>query len=305
MPTVTNTVLKPDGTLAAGVRVRIRLVASDPIGAPGFVGASDRTIVSEAYVLTTSAGVWTAVLEANANIVPASTVYEVMENVGSGVAAYYVTVPNGAGPYWAGDILASAPALGPALPSPYSPSSAMLASAAAPISVPNGTQTSLGALTANVYDPAGYRQSGSYVSTIEPGTYGPNAWFRLPVGVWNVQTTVQWTNLTGTYRAAGPGVIDDRGLLAGVDAFLYEPNYYEYFGSPVTLTPAAIPPAGRLQITNLTVVVTPAMVAASDAKSPAGSGWAMLNGFVQHDSGAPQNVTIAQIAVMQIGAFPR
>jgi hypothetical protein len=109
MPTVTNTVLKPDGSLAGAVRVRIRLVASDPIGAPGFVGATDRTIISESFVLTSTAGIWSAVLEPNANISPTGTVYEITENVGVGVAPYYVTVPVGAGPYWAGDLLSVAP----------------------------------------------------------------------------------------------------------------------------------------------------------------------------------------------------
>jgi hypothetical protein len=36
-------------------------------------------------------------------------VYEIVEDVGGSVTAYYVSVPAGAGPYWTGDILASAP----------------------------------------------------------------------------------------------------------------------------------------------------------------------------------------------------
>lgn len=110
MPVVSNTVKHPDGSVAAGVRVRIRLIAStDPVGAPGFVASTDSTIISETFVLTNSAGLWSATLVANALVTPANTVYEVVEDVAGKVTAYYVTVPNAAGPYWAGDILSSSP----------------------------------------------------------------------------------------------------------------------------------------------------------------------------------------------------
>jgi len=109
MTTVENIVTRPGGSIVAGGRVRVRLIASIPAGGAGF--ATDRTIISERWLVTDSVGAWSANLTANSAITPAGTVYEVIENAGhAGATAYYVTVPSSGGPYWTGDILTTNPA---------------------------------------------------------------------------------------------------------------------------------------------------------------------------------------------------
>jgi len=112
MPVVENTVTKPGGGLFVGARVRIRLyAASDGTLEAAYDVAADRTIVSELYLLTDAAGVWSVDLQANSTITPANTVYEIVEGINArGEARYYVEVPDTAGPLWAGDLIVLEPA---------------------------------------------------------------------------------------------------------------------------------------------------------------------------------------------------
>lgn len=112
MPTVSNTVTRPGGGAWEACRVRIRLYsATDGTLEAAYDVAADRTVVGELYLLTDDTGLWSTTLQANSTITPANTVYEVTEAIGDKAAvSYYVSVPNGAGPYWTGDILTTAPA---------------------------------------------------------------------------------------------------------------------------------------------------------------------------------------------------
>lgn len=113
MPVVTNTLKAPGGAAVKNARVKIRLVASTSDEAAGLVGASDYAVLDELETTTSAAGVWSATLVANSLITPANTYYEITEFPhGRPRVVSTISVPNGAGPYWIGDIL-TAPAVGP------------------------------------------------------------------------------------------------------------------------------------------------------------------------------------------------
>lgn len=109
MPTVTNTIKRPDGTAYSAGRVVIDLVGTNGTPIAGFVTASDYEIVSSHVVETLVAGVWSATLVANDLITPAGTRYRITEQVDGRNNVFYVEVPNGAGPYRVEDILDDAP----------------------------------------------------------------------------------------------------------------------------------------------------------------------------------------------------
>lgn len=110
MPTVTNTIKYPDGTVAAG-RVTIDLVGTNgsPLTDGAYVSASDFAIEAS-YAADLVAGVWSVTLTANSLINPAGTRWRVSEHIQGRPTVYYLDVPNGAGPYFVEDILDEAPA---------------------------------------------------------------------------------------------------------------------------------------------------------------------------------------------------
>lgn len=109
MPTVTNTVKYPNGTVAAG-RVTIDLVGDSgrPLTTGAYVSASDYAIEAS-YSADLAAGVWSVALVANSLINPAGTRWRVTESVDGRLTTYYLEVPDGAGPYFVEDILDDAP----------------------------------------------------------------------------------------------------------------------------------------------------------------------------------------------------
>ena len=110
MPVVTNTIKRPDGTAYTSGRVVIELAGEN--GRPlsgGYVSASDYTIESAYTIESLTAGVWSQSLVANSLISPAGTVWRVTEQVDGRNHVYYLTVPDGAGPYFVEDILTDAP----------------------------------------------------------------------------------------------------------------------------------------------------------------------------------------------------
>ena len=115
MPTVTNTVTDAAGDPVEGAAVVIRLIATTPESTPaaGFLGVDDETIVSQIELTTDAAGEWSTNLVANDLITPAGTYYLVTERPDvtprRPAVKYRISVPDGAGPYWAGDILTEAP----------------------------------------------------------------------------------------------------------------------------------------------------------------------------------------------------
>lgn len=109
MPVVQGKALKPDGNVDGQARIKIELVGADPD--VGFVTASDHEIIGSVTLKPNlGTGVWSAALVANALITPINTVYKVTVSPGKGSQAIeYISVPNGAGPYWVFDILTTAP----------------------------------------------------------------------------------------------------------------------------------------------------------------------------------------------------
>lgn len=110
MPVVTNTIKRPDGTAYTAGRVVIELAGTN--GRPlsgGYVTAGNYTIESAYTIETLTAGVWSQSLVANSLINPAGTVWRVTEQVDGRSHVYYVTVPDGAGPYFVEDILDDVP----------------------------------------------------------------------------------------------------------------------------------------------------------------------------------------------------
>lgn len=109
MPVVTNTVKYPNGTVAAG-RVTIDLVGTNgrPLTDGAWVSASDHA-VHAGYSADLVAGVWSVNLTANELINPSGTRWRVTESVDGRQTVYYIEVPDGAGPYFAEDILDEAP----------------------------------------------------------------------------------------------------------------------------------------------------------------------------------------------------
>lgn len=113
MTVVTNKVVDPTGAPVPGARVTIRLWLGANQGlvpTPGYDSISDQSIVSIYSGSTDAAGVWSANLIPNVNIVPAGSAYEVIEEPGiSSVRKSYIQVPNVGGPFFLGDILQDPP----------------------------------------------------------------------------------------------------------------------------------------------------------------------------------------------------
>lgn len=116
MPTVQNTVTDPAGAALENVDVIIRLVAALPENhdSVGFLdGADDETVISTVELVTDASGDWSTNLVANELITPAGTYYVVDERATTPTrrspVRYRIEVPDGAGPYWVGDILTDAP----------------------------------------------------------------------------------------------------------------------------------------------------------------------------------------------------
>ncbi len=108
MPVVSNTVLDPSSA-PVRVVVTVRLIAGETGYEPGYVDGG----VIEGTVRTTSGddGAWSVTLASNADITPANSYYEVLEQPPGRVAAYqhFISVPDGAGPYEVPDILVDEP----------------------------------------------------------------------------------------------------------------------------------------------------------------------------------------------------
>lgn len=110
MPVVTNTIKRPDGTAYTSGRVVIELAGENgrPISG-AYVTASDYTIESAFTIEPLTAGVWSQSLIANSLLNPAGTVWRITEQVDGRNHVFYVSVPDGAGPYFVEDILDEAP----------------------------------------------------------------------------------------------------------------------------------------------------------------------------------------------------
>lgn len=128
MPTVTNIVTDAAGDPVEGAAVVIRLIATIPESTPaaGFVGADDETIDSQITLETDALGLWSTNLVPNELITPEGTYYLVTQRPDvtprRPAVKYRISVPDGAGPYWAGALLMNAP---DALPSVASEASAV------------------------------------------------------------------------------------------------------------------------------------------------------------------------------------
>ncbi len=116
MPIVTGTEKDPSGAAHRNALVRVRLVAALVGAAPGYVAASDYSIIGSWQTRTDSAGAWSVTLVANELISPADTYYQadVTPKVGATIRHEFA-VPNGAGPYRVEDILTDPPATLPTL----------------------------------------------------------------------------------------------------------------------------------------------------------------------------------------------
>ena len=78
MPVVYNTLNVPGGDVARRAKVRLQLIASTTVdNSPGWVDATDVTILSTTAPTVDSAGYWSATLTGNADITPANSVYRV------------------------------------------------------------------------------------------------------------------------------------------------------------------------------------------------------------------------------------
>lgn len=114
--TVTNTITLPDGAVARKGTARLQLIASADVDhAPGWYATDNVTVLGTTLVTVDSTGTWTADLVANddPNLDPTGTVYRVTETVPThhNPVVYYIDVTlSPGGPYWVGDILATAPA---------------------------------------------------------------------------------------------------------------------------------------------------------------------------------------------------
>jgi hypothetical protein len=110
MPTVTNTIKRPDGTAYAVGRVVIELAGENGRPLSGaYVTADDYTIESAYTIETLTAGGWSQELVANSLINPSGTAWRITEQIDGRSHVYYVDVPDGAGPYFVEDILSDAP----------------------------------------------------------------------------------------------------------------------------------------------------------------------------------------------------
>lgn len=159
MPEVFNILKAPGETIVNGT-ARIRLIAGS---SGGFVPTEDSEIIGDQIFDTNSAGRWSAILQANANIQPANTYYEVTETQpGRAAVINYFQVPAGAGPHNLYDILVTPPA---SLPSPHEsdPSAAHGASAISFVPVGSLASTDVQAAIAEAASEA-YQLSGHTLS---------------------------------------------------------------------------------------------------------------------------------------------
>jgi hypothetical protein len=108
MPTVYADITSPDGLALPYVDVRIRLFASTEGDDPGY--AEQTETFGPTFVTTDEDGHAELTLRPNSDFVPPGTVSEVTETHPDGRSfTYYISVPDGAGPYWVGDILTDPP----------------------------------------------------------------------------------------------------------------------------------------------------------------------------------------------------
>lgn len=121
MPVVSETLIGPGGEAVEGAQVEIWLYGNGS-AIDGYV---DGTIVGPTRLVTDAAGVYSATLPANADIVPSGTVYLVKVRLPRHLHGYiwetnrFIEVPDGAGPYTVAELLTDPPT---ALPSsPLSP----------------------------------------------------------------------------------------------------------------------------------------------------------------------------------------
>lgn len=109
MTVIQNTVRDPAGRAVAGAAVRIRLIAGDAPGTPGYT--STGTVLG-AYTATAGLdGTWSVDLPANTTITPDDTYYQVAEHTPGQAAGYvsYIEVPSAGGPYQLSSILLADP----------------------------------------------------------------------------------------------------------------------------------------------------------------------------------------------------
>ncbi len=97
MATVTHALAMPDGSIPVNASVRIRLMAALTGPSEGHVlGAA--SIGGVSYPAIDGTGTWMANLTPNASIVPAATVYEIMETLSGQLSTVlYITVPPAGG----------------------------------------------------------------------------------------------------------------------------------------------------------------------------------------------------------------
>jgi len=111
MPTVHGTVVDAAEAPVEGATVVIRLIATSPESTPGigFIGANDESIISQVSLTTDAAGEWSTNLVPNDLITPANTYYLITERADvtprRPAVKYRIEVPDGGGPYWAGDLV--------------------------------------------------------------------------------------------------------------------------------------------------------------------------------------------------------
>src|SRR5574343_811803 len=96
MATVTNTIKLPGGITPTSASCEIELVASTTAKAPGYVTATDVTILAT-YRPTVTAGAWTPDLTPNAYISPSGTAYRINEYANGKRYTHYISVTSGGG----------------------------------------------------------------------------------------------------------------------------------------------------------------------------------------------------------------
>jgi hypothetical protein len=116
MATVRNTVVDAAGAPVAGVVVTIRLDAGT---APAYLGTQAIEKEHPLSAVSDGAGVWSVVLPANADIIPAGTTYVVTERLpvgGPQLFRHRIVVPSGTATYNVADLIVDAPGSLPTAP---------------------------------------------------------------------------------------------------------------------------------------------------------------------------------------------
>jgi hypothetical protein len=162
-----------------------------------------------------------------------------------------------------------------------------------PITVPTSmvTHPDLANAPDYAYDPMGAIQSGSYHSVSLGDDFGPGHWFKLPRGVWVVETDAYWDSNTVGDRIVEVIHIDDRQTLAGddVNPLFGAPNQWQMLSSAVYVKASTLP-ANASSGTLAVFIVTDDMIAASSGDSAAGDDWAFALSLWQ-DSGGTRDVS--------------